>query len=108
MARILERPKARQELEDIAVYIGRHRLSAARRVLVAVRKTYDILADMPEMGSLWKAEDPRFEGIRYFPIPRYPNYVIFYRPLPDGVEILRILHGARDLEAILQAEEENE
>lgn len=29
------------------------------------------------------------------------NYLIFYRPLPDGIEILRVLHGARDIAAIL-------
>jgi plasmid stabilization system protein ParE len=73
MARLIERPKARQELEDIAVYLGMHRPSAARRFLAAARKTYDTLAAMPEMGSLWQPEDPRFEGIRYFAITRYPN-----------------------------------
>jgi toxin ParE1/3/4 len=60
---------------------------------------------MPEMGAPWEPESPRFAGVRHFPIPRYPNYVIFYRPLPDGIEILHILHGARDLENLLEAEE---
>jgi toxin ParE1/3/4 len=108
MARLIERPKARQEIEDIAVYIGTHRPSAARRFLTAPRKTYATLAAMPEMGSLWKAEDPRFQGLRYFPISRYPNYVIFYRAIDDGVEILHILHGARDIQAILEAEQRDE
>jgi toxin ParE1/3/4 len=105
MARIVERPKARQELEDIAVYIGTDRPAAARRFLAAARKLYGTLAAMPAMGSLWEAENPRFADVRHFPIPRYPNYVVFYRPLPDGVEILHILHGARDLGTILEAEE---
>ena len=73
MARLIERPKARQELEDISVYIGMCRPSAARRFLAAARKTYDTLASMPEMGSIWKSEDPRFQGLRYFPITRYPT-----------------------------------
>lgn len=105
MARIVERPKARQELEDIAVRIGTDRPSAAQRFLATARKLYATLAAMPAMGSLWEPENPRFAGVRHFPIPRYPNYVIFYRPLSDGVEILHILHGARDLRTILQAEE---
>jgi plasmid stabilization system protein ParE len=54
---------------------------------------------------LWEPENPHFGGVRYFPIPRYPNYVIFYRPLSDGVEILHILHGARDLGPLLKADE---
>jgi toxin ParE1/3/4 len=105
MARIVERPKARQELEDIAVHIGADRPSAARRFLDNIRKLYDTLAAMPAIGSLWEPENPRFAGVRHLPIPRYPKYVIFYRSLPDGVEILHILHGARDLGPLLEAEE---
>ncbi len=106
MARILERPRARQELENIAVYIGRDSPQAARRFLAKVRKLYGTLAVMPEMGSHWKPENPRFAGVRHFPIPRYPKYVIFYRPLPegDGVEIIHMMHGARDLGAIFEEE----
>ena len=105
MPRIVERPTARQELESIAVRIGIDRPSAARRFLAAARKLYGTLAALPEMGALWEPENPRFTGIRYFAIPRYPNYVLFYRPLPDGVEILHVFHGARDLKAILKAED---
>jgi toxin ParE1/3/4 len=86
MAKIVERPKARKELEDIAVYIGKHRPTAAKRFLAAAQKLYGTLAIMPEIGSLWEPENPYFIGVRYLPIPRYPNYIIFYRPLPDGVE----------------------
>ena len=105
MPLLIERPRARQELEDIAVRIGIDRPSAARRFLLAARKTYNNLAAIPEMGALWTPENPHFQGLRYFPIPRYPNYVIFYRPLPDGVEILHILHGARDLQSVLAKDE---
>ena len=28
------------------------------------------------------------------------NYVIFYRPIPDGIQLIRVLHGARDIPAI--------
>jgi toxin ParE1/3/4 len=33
-------------------------------------------------------------GIRYFPVG---NYLIFYRETGQGVEIIRVLHGARSL-----------
>jgi toxin ParE1/3/4 len=106
MARIVERPRARQELEDLAVSIGRDRPLAARRFLAAARKLYGTLAAMPLMGSVWQSENPRFAGVRYFAIPRYPKYVIFYRPLADEVEILHVLHGARDLGPLLEADED--
>ena len=34
--------------------------------------------------------------MRSFPVKRYRNYLIFYRPSRDGIEVIRILHGARD------------
>ena len=105
MARIVERPKARQELEDIAVHIGTYRPSAARRFLAAAQKLYATFAALPALGSLWEPESPSFAGVPYFAIPRYPKYVVFYRPLADGVEILHILHGARDLGPLLDADE---
>jgi len=37
------------------------------------------------------------EGMRSFPVGRY---VIFYLPLADGSDIVRVLHGARDIERI--------
>jgi toxin ParE1/3/4 len=105
MPKVVERPKARRELEDIAVHISRHRPSAARGFLITVRKLYDALAAMPAMGSPWEPENQRFADIRFFTIPRYPNYVIFYRPVRGGVEILHVLHGARDLSTVLGADE---
>ena len=43
-----------------------------------------------------RARDELAPGLRSFPIGRY---VIFYEPLPDGVAIARVLHGARDIDA---------
>jgi hypothetical protein len=37
--------------------------------------------DMPSLRLAYEAENPRFQGLRHFPISRYPNYVFFYRPL---------------------------
>ena len=40
--------------------------------------------------------------LRFWPIKRYRNYLVMYRPLDDGVEIIRVLHGARDLAAAMR------
>lgn len=34
------------------------------------------------------------------PISRFRMYIVFYRPAPDGIEILRVIHGARDIESL--------
>ena len=53
-----------------------------------------MLAQSPFIG---KARDELGPKIRSFPIG---NYVLFYQPIEDGIEIIRVLHGARDIEAL--------
>ncbi len=36
-------------------------------------------------------------GLRSFPVG---NYIIFYMPLPNGIEIIRVLNGAGDIDAL--------
>lgn len=38
--------------------------------------------------------------MRVWPIRRFPNHLIFYRPIDGGIEVIRVLHGAQDLDAI--------
>jgi toxin ParE1/3/4 len=39
-------------------------------------------------------------ALRVWPIDGFRNHLIFFHPTNDGVEIVRVLHGARDLEAL--------
>ena len=55
------------------------------------------LASNPGMG---RVRNELMEGIRSFAVGRY---VIFYRSIPKGIEIVRVLHGARDVAGILQS-----
>jgi toxin ParE1/3/4 len=54
------------------------------------------------MGSPREFRNPHLAGIRQWRIPGFEKYLIFYRPLEDGIEILRVLHGARDIRRILE------
>lgn len=53
-----------------------------------------LLADMPGIGRSRAEFEPE---LRSFAVG---SYVIFYRPLADGIEIARVVHGARDLDRI--------
>ena len=81
---------ARSDLEEIWIYIARDNPDAADRLIRAVVARFPKLAATPGIG--WQREElsPR---LRSFPVG---NYVIFYRPTKDGIEIVRVLHGARD------------
>jgi toxin ParE1/3/4 len=50
------------------------------------------------VGRAWESPDPRLAGVRVYPLPRrFRNYLVFYRPIAGGIEVLTVLHGARDL-----------
>ena len=84
-----------------ATYIAEDNLDAAERFLVTAEETFQLLGRMPGIGKLCRFSNPQLSGIRQYPIKGFKNYLIFYRATDSEVEVLRVLHGARDLEAIL-------
>jgi toxin ParE1/3/4 len=104
MATIARRPVAERDLEDTAVYIGRNSRPTATRFLIAAEATLARLASMAGMGASFPLTNPRLQGLRHHPIRGFPNHLIFCLPTADGIEVVRVLHGARDLTAILENE----
>jgi toxin ParE1/3/4 len=92
-------PKAQDDLDDIWDTIARDDIEAATRMLAAIRQRFPRLADFPELG---RASD-YLPGLRRMVVR---PYIIFYRSLErrgeDGVQIVRVLHGARNLGAALR------
>jgi toxin ParE1/3/4 len=100
--RVVKLPRALHDLDDAAASIQqRGSPQRAIRFLQAADSTLATLAGMPGLGVEYEPDEPVYTGLRFFPIARHRNYIVFYRPLPDGVEVLRVLHGARDLHSIL-------
>ncbi len=95
--------QARSDVVRLAVYIGRDSERAANRFLEATDKTFTMLARQPLLGAEYVTKNPRLNGIRVFRVKKFPNHLAFYFPREDGIEIVRVLHGARDLEAALDA-----
>ncbi len=86
------------ELAAIWDYIATDNLDAADRFLAAAYGTFQELAAMPEMGRARSFSQARLNQLRSFRIKDFENYLIFYSPIQDGVEVFHVLHGARDLE----------
>jgi toxin ParE1/3/4 len=103
--RIAIRPRADRDLDQHFAYIAKHNSSAAERFLLAAKETLGRLAAMPELGGTWGFADPRLAEIRVWQISGFENYLVFYRPVESGIEVVRILHGARDIGAIFDREE---
>lgn len=87
---------ARSDLDEIWFYIAQDNINAADRFLRAIVSRFPKLAAMPQIGRAREELSPR---LRSFPVG---HYVIFYRPMDNGVEIARVLHGARDLPPLFE------
>jgi len=84
---------ARRNLTEIWSYIAVDNFEAANQLIDTVFERFESLAQMPLSGRARSEVRP---GLRSTPVG---NYVIFYRPLDEGIEIVRVLHGARDIES---------
>jgi plasmid stabilization system protein ParE len=92
-------PEAATDLVEIWSYIARDSMDAADRFESAVYDACTLLAGMPQSGQVRK----HFTAlpVRFWTVQQFPNYLIVYRPETTPLEIVRILHGMRDVKRIL-------
>lgn len=95
MPRIIRTPQANEDVLDIWDYISRDSVSAADKLVRHINEMLSRMAKNPSMGVLHEEYQP---GLRAFPVG---NYIIFYHAIDDGIEVYRVLHGARRLEDLL-------
>ena len=85
-------PQAEFDLTLIWDFIAHDNIRAADALLVRIEAAFDMLAANPLAG---RARDDLAPKIRSFPVG---NYIVFYLPLSDGVEVVRVLHGRQDID----------
>jgi len=86
--------RTEQSLRDtleIWEYIAADNIAAADALVDKLEDRLAMLTASPEAG---RARPEFTEGMRSFPIG---NYVLFYRPVTDGIQLIRVIHGARDI-----------
>lgn len=95
-------PAADRDLDRQAEYLAREAsLETALRFYDAANTTFANLARMPNVGERRESAKARLEGLRVWRVQGFENHLIFYRPLEAGIEIVRVLHAARDLDRAL-------
>jgi toxin ParE1/3/4 len=85
---------AELDLAELWFHIARDSPTAADRLVRRILDTCDVLAQRPFAGELYEKFGP---DTRIFTVR---PYVIVFRPSDDGIEVMRVVHGARDLEAL--------
>ncbi|MEC4880962.1 MAG: type II toxin-antitoxin system RelE/ParE family toxin [Scytonema sp. PMC 1070.18] len=94
MGRLIRTTRAEEDLIEIWLYIAADNPVAASELVDRIEAKCQMLADSPKLGPARPDIAPE---LRYSPVGRY---VILYREIPGGVEVVRVVHGARDLPGI--------
>jgi toxin ParE1/3/4 len=94
MARLVIAPSARQDLSDILDYIARDKPVAAATWVEKIEEKCKLIAATPEFGE----RRPEYgTQIRSSVVGRY---VVFFRPIDGGIEVLRVIAGDRDIRSL--------
>jgi toxin ParE1/3/4 len=96
MPRVVVSPEADADIDDAAHYIAQGGIDAAVRFVDRLDAKLKLLAWMPNLGQ---ARPELASGVRSLP---FGKYLIIYRLVIDGIEVVRVLHGARDLRRIFR------
>jgi toxin ParE1/3/4 len=89
MPRIVVSPLAQADIDEIWDHIARDSVPNADGFVDQIERRFGLLADNPKLGSPQDALRP---GLRRFALSRY---LIYYRPIRGGIEVVRVVHGAR-------------
>ena len=100
------RPRAIEDIERCAGYLEETATpKVALRFRSAIVEAISQIEAMPGAGSPRKVDNRRLSGLRMWIVPRFQNYLLFYLTPSGGAEIVRLFHGAQDVNGILEGEE---
>lgn len=92
MAKYIVTREAEDDIDEILAYIAEDNFDASLSLYDRFIEIFELLADNPEAG---RERSELKEDLRSFP---EGNFIVFYRPWAGKIAIVRVLHGARDLE----------
>jgi plasmid stabilization system protein ParE len=93
-------PRALNDLSDIWEYVAEDNVSAANRVESAIFSACNSLARHPLIGSKRTEITPL--PVRFWAVTRFSNYIIVFRPDKKPLQVVAVLHGKRNIKALLE------
>jgi toxin ParE1/3/4 len=101
--RFITRPSADADLSaQMAWYLQHATSELGERFLKAVQETAEALLDFPGMGFRPEFRHPALEGLSMHPVKGFEKHLLLYAPIPDGIELIRVYHAARDVDEIIR------
>lgn len=98
-------PLADRDLDEQARYLaGNASLEVALRFYDAADQTFAFLARRPGIGAKRASGHSQYANIRVARIHGFETHLVFYRPSEEGIDVVRVLHGHRDIDGLLGPE----
>jgi toxin ParE1/3/4 len=91
MARVIRSPTAKRDVLKIWVRVAEDSISAADRLIDSFDDALNLIVRFPGMGAV---RDELMSGLRSYPVG---SYLLFYRKVKSGIQLVRVIHGARNL-----------
>jgi toxin ParE1/3/4 len=102
MNKIYFRPRAWADIQESAEYLASEASTeTAERFLDAIVELTQRLAGLPQMGAHCQFRNPQLQSVRRLPVTGFEKWLVFYQESDGGIEVIRVLHGARDIASIL-------
>ena len=100
--RLVQRRAAEADVAEQLTYLAAERPAVAHRYAMALENAFARLREMPEVGVLRSFDARTLRAVRVWPLPGFRRFLIFYRVTPTVVEVIRVLHSARDIPRVLK------
>lgn len=83
---------AQEDLQEIWEYVAQYQIDSANNLIKEITRKFSTLCKHPLIG---RQRNDLLINLRSFVCK---NYIIFYQPVDDGIEVLRVMHSSRDIE----------
>lgn len=94
---IVVRRAARAEIADLLTDIASVNPTAAADVEANIGRTFAALEAQPLAGERLRVRNPNVRGLRVRPVRKYRQFVVLYLPTADGIDVLHVVRGRRNL-----------
>ena len=101
MSRLVIRRRADRDIDEQLIFLANQSHSLAAKFLDSIERTLHLITESPDRGFLWDDETHHEREIRVRAVVGFSNVLVFYRTAELAVEIIRVLHGARDIVTLL-------
>jgi toxin ParE1/3/4 len=91
---LLKSPQAVEDIDNIWLTIALDKPRSADEFARKLDDKFNLLESSPLIGRIFNPQSKKYPKMRMLPIGKY---LIFYSPIPNGVKIYRVLHGAMDI-----------